>query len=77
VADGGRTSATNSQGLREACNHAKEGLGWRARTVGGGVETITPTGQRHLSRPPPVIGAPPPYTFRPDTYSDTRIQLIA
>jgi hypothetical protein len=57
VVDGGGTSATNSQGLCEACNHAKEAVGWRARASGDGVETVTPTGARHVSRPPPPVGA--------------------
>ncbi len=76
AADGGETSATNGQGLCEACNHAKEGLGWGAQATGRAIETYTPTGHRYLTRPPPVIGAPP-YTSRPDTYFDTRVQLIA
>jgi hypothetical protein len=76
VAEGGETSVINGQGLCEACNHAKEGLGWRAHATGRAVETYTPTGHRYLTRPPPVVGAPP-YTSRPDTYFDTRVQLIA
>jgi uncharacterized membrane protein YhaH (DUF805 family) len=45
---GGDTSAANGQGLCEACNHAKQAPGWRARPspgVGGHeIETTTPTG---------------------------------
>jgi len=57
VADGGQTTAQNSQGLCEACNYTKEAAGWQTvlhpdRVV----ETVTPTGHRHRSRPPPVIG---------------------
>ena len=53
----GPTSATNGQGLCQACNHAKQAPGWHARpTPNGGrghrVETITPTGHRHHTRPP-------------------------
>jgi hypothetical protein len=57
-AGGGPTSATNAQGLCEACNHAKQAPGWRARPgpPGGGhlVEHTTPTGHRYRSRPPVV-----------------------
>jgi len=61
VADGGHTTAKNSQGLCEACNYTKEALGWRTvlhpdRVV----ETITPTGHRHTSRPPRPVGNAPP-----------------
>lgn len=61
-ADGGTTTAGNGQGLCEACNHAKEAVGWRARASGRTVETVTPTGHRYRSRPPPRIpstAAPP------------------
>jgi hypothetical protein len=63
VADGGETSADNGQGLCQACNHAKQAAGWRAKASGGGagtaVETITPTGHRYRSRPPELPGARP------------------
>lgn len=57
AADGGETTASNSQGLCEACNYMRETLGWRTilhpdRVV----ETVTPTGHRYQSRPPPVVG---------------------
>ncbi|MBA2531548.1 MAG: DUF222 domain-containing protein [Nocardioidaceae bacterium] len=57
VAQGGQTTAANSQGLCEACNYTKQTPGWHTilhpdRVV----ETITPTGHRYHSRPPPVIG---------------------
>ncbi len=60
VADGGRTSATNSQALCEACNQAKEATGWHAHPTGGDdtVETRTPTGHRYSSRPPMPVGGP-------------------
>jgi hypothetical protein len=54
-ADGGETSATNGQGLCEACNYAKQALGWTARPRPGPrhtIETITPTGHRYLSTAP-------------------------
>ncbi len=57
VTDGGPTTATNSQSLCEACNHAKEAPGWHARATGDHIETITPTGTHHHSRPPPPVGA--------------------
>ena len=52
------TSATNSQGLCEACNHAEEAVGWHARASGsdtagaGEVVTTTPTGRRYTSPEP-------------------------
>jgi hypothetical protein len=52
-ADGGPTSSRNSQGLCEACNHAKDAAGWRARALeDGSVETTTPTGHRYRSPKP-------------------------
>ena len=56
--DGGKTSVGNGQGLCEACNLAKDAVGWRSRpTVGGTVATVTPTGHRYLSRVPPSPAA--------------------
>ncbi len=60
AADHGPTTDTNTQGLCEACNHAKQATGWRQRTIidpsgRHTVETSTPTGHRHRSRAP----APP------------------
>jgi len=65
VADGGRSSELNSQGLCEACNYAKEATGWRARAKPGGlIETTTPTGHRYRSSQPPPIGyRTPPAAF--------------
>lgn len=58
-ADGGETSASQGQGLCEACNYAKEAPGWASRAnPDGSVETTTPTGHRYLSRRPPPIGQP-------------------
>ena len=56
-AAGGPTSAHNGQGLCEACNHAKQALGWSARPRPGprhSVETTTPTGHRHVSSAPAI-----------------------
>ena len=55
----GPTTAVNGQGLCEACNYAKEALGWRARTVRAGprhtVRTTTPTGHTYDSTAPPLL----------------------
>jgi HNH endonuclease len=52
-ADGGATNVENSQGLCEACNHAKDAMGWQARASGDGlVQTTTPTGHRYRSPMP-------------------------
>jgi hypothetical protein len=55
----GPTTATNGQGLCEACNYAKEAAGWRARTVRAGpghtVRTTTPTGHTYDSTAPPLL----------------------
>ncbi len=56
-ATGGPTAGHNGQGLCEACNHAKQALGWSARPRPGPrhtVETTTPTGHRYTSTAPPV-----------------------
>lgn len=55
--DDGATSLDNGQGLCEACNHAKQAPGWRARPVPGirhTIETVTPTGHRYRSTAPPA-----------------------
>jgi len=55
-AAGGPTSA--GQGLCEACNHAKQAPGWRARPDPSSrpgaqaIQTSTPTGHTYTSRPP-------------------------
>lgn len=55
----GPTSASNGQGLCEACNHAKQAPGWRARPSPGvgthQIETTTPTGHVYRSRAPAVV----------------------
>ena len=57
----GPTSATNGQGLCEACNYAKQAPGWRARPApdpaGHTVVVTTPTGHRYHSRAPDPPGA--------------------
>jgi hypothetical protein len=55
VADGGQTTADNSQGLCEACNYTKEATGWRARRVPGRrhpIEITTPTAHTYTSEAP-------------------------
>lgn len=61
--EGGETSATNAQGLCEACNHAKQAAGWRQVAEGSDdathtVTTRTPTGRRYRSRAPSPTGQP-------------------
>jgi HNH endonuclease len=61
AADGGDTSTANAQGLCEACNYAKEALGWQQATTDepgqtGQVTTTTPAGHHYISRPPPPPG---------------------
>jgi hypothetical protein len=55
----GPTSAANGQGLCEACNHAKQAPGWRARPSPDAgahqIETMTPTGHVYRSRAPAVV----------------------
>lgn len=54
-AEGGETSAANSQGLCVACNQAKEAPGWSSQVVPGErhtVEITTPSGHRYRSRAP-------------------------
>lgn len=61
-ADGGRTSAANTQGLCEACNYAKEAPGWSSRAdeteaSAPDITIRTPTGHRYTSRPPAPPGS--------------------
>ena len=54
---GGTTSQGNGQGLCEACNHAKEAFGWRARPSPGDrhtVEITSPGGRKYRSTAPPA-----------------------
>ncbi|TQJ33820.1 HNH endonuclease [Arthrobacter sp. SLBN-122] len=58
--DGGPTSASNGQGLCEACNHTEETPGWTAKAVPGPrhtVATCTPTGHTYHSTAPPLPGS--------------------
>lgn len=60
AADGGPTSAVNGGGRCEACNYAKEALGWEARASRDGprheVSLITPTGHSYTSTAPDPPG---------------------
>ena len=60
-AHGGPTTAHNGLGLCEACNYTKEAPGWQVSTTTDhhGTHTAqftTPTGTRHQSNAPPLIG---------------------
>ena len=65
VARGGTTDEANGQGLCEQCNYVKETPGWSAGPAPGSslgrhtVDTVTPTGHRYRSRPPPQPGSAP------------------
>ena len=65
VSEGGATSEANGQGLCEGCNYAKTAPDWAARAAPASslgahlVETVTPTGHKYRSRPPPLPGASP------------------
>ena len=57
AADGGPTTTANTQGLCQACNHAKQARGWTARPRPGPhhtVATTTPTGHTYTSTAPPA-----------------------
>lgn len=57
VEEGGPTTFANTQGLCEACNHAKQARGWTARPRPGPthtVDTTTPTGHTYTSTAPPA-----------------------
>jgi hypothetical protein len=69
AADGGETSAANGQGLCEACNQAKEAVGWEASTSRAGpgvpgspVTVRTPTGHCYTSTAPDLPGDRPPWS---------------
>jgi hypothetical protein len=73
-AAGGQTTDDNTQGLCQACNHAKQADGWTQTTVHDDsgrhtVETTTPTGHHHRSRAPtpPTPARPPTPATRPAT----------
>ncbi|WP_404348947.1 HNH endonuclease [Phycicoccus jejuensis] len=66
VCDGGPTSLVNAAGLCARCNLVKESPGWQVVVVRGSpheLEVRTPTGHRHRSLSPPLLGwgsDPPP-----------------
>ncbi len=51
-AEGGPTTAENGQGLCEACNQAKNTIGWHARPGPNGITTTMPTGIAYRTAPP-------------------------
>lgn len=59
AASGGPTTATNGQGLCEACNRAKQAPGWQAAPLsdadGHEIKTTMPTGHHYRSHAPPLI----------------------
>lgn len=60
---GGPTTAHNGQGLCEACNHAKQAIGWtQRRGRARDVITIAPTGHTYQATAPPP---PTPATTTP------------
>ncbi len=61
-AEGGPTSATNLAGFCVRHHHLKHaGGGWKVRALpDGGLEWITPTGHRHVTRPYDYRGDPDP-----------------
>ncbi len=57
---GGRTAASNGQGLCEQCNQVKEYPGWRARPgPDGSVALTSPSGSVHITSPPPLVPPDP------------------
>jgi hypothetical protein len=80
VEAGGETSEANGQGLCEACNYAKQAVGWRAQASGGEagkeVEITTPTAHRYRSRPPPLPGGSPPGRLRPGRHTEEELRLV-
>ncbi len=70
----GPTDDTNTQGLCEACNYAKQADGWSQATLTADrhtVETTTPTGHRHRSRAPA-----PPRPARSPALPRCRVDLM-
>jgi 5-methylcytosine-specific restriction endonuclease McrA len=74
VADGGRTSITNAQGLCAACDFAKQAPGWRTGPAddAGRIRIGTPTGHVYQHAPPE-----PPGTIRHRSRSPVERALIA
>ena len=59
-ARGGTTAFANGAGRCVACNQVKESPGWNATTgADGSIATVTPTGHRYLSHPPPAPRSTP------------------
>ena len=61
---GGPTDGVNGRGSCEACNYAKQAPGWRVVTWCNDdgthvAEFTTPTGARHQSKAPPLLGDAP------------------
>jgi hypothetical protein len=87
ASEGGKTSADNGQGLCEACNQAKEAVGWVSTASRAGPRTSvtvrTPTGHRYTSRPPGLPGTVPrraqvpPVTARSPSVIEARFQRLA
>ncbi|HEX7187934.1 MAG TPA: DUF222 domain-containing protein [Actinomycetes bacterium] len=78
---GGATDADNGQGMCERCNYDKQAPGWRARPSPGSrpgrhrIETVTPTGHSHVSRPPPQPRAPTE-VLDPETSELGRVDVL-
>lgn len=84
-AEGGLTSAHNSQGLCEACNYTKTNLGWRSEVTSRPpphppsrhtVVTTTPTGHRYESQAPPLPGVEPVQGTWPAPGPDSVVELL-
>jgi hypothetical protein len=57
---GGPTALINGAGRCAACNQTKEHPGWATRTdPDGSIVTVTPTGHRYRSHPPPAPRSAP------------------
>jgi hypothetical protein len=57
--EGGPTSWTNGSGACARCNQVKEARGWRVEVIRGSPRELTvttPTGRRHASLAPPLLG---------------------
>ncbi|GAB2918905.1 DUF222 domain-containing protein [Rhodococcus aerolatus] len=80
AARGGPTTAANTQGLCEACNHTKQTPGWTARTIPADRHTVlttTPTGHRYRSRAPaPPTPARNPQTDQPAPAGPITVDII-
>jgi hypothetical protein len=63
-----RPASATARALCEACNLAKDAVGWRARArADGSVETVTPTGHTYVSHlPPSPVARAPSESWRAD-----------